>query len=845
MRDGKQPGKRMAPDLGSDMSIRIQILAAAIALSVAATGVAQTATGQASGTQNAYDLPSQPLADALKAIGAQANINVLMAPQIVDGRQAPALKANLTVDQAIAKLLQGTGITYRYLSDKTIVLAESKPTAQLSEQDPIRLAQAEAARGSHGSQGPASRGSDSAASSSDTPENQQLEEVTVTGTRQQLYSSRVVTSGVLGDKDPIDVPFSISSYTSELAKLQANYTPAQIFKNDPSAQNQGNFAGWQNNVVLRGFPASQGATRRDGLFTEHESDFPIEIYDRIELIKGVGGFLYGFAEPGGVMNYITKRPTKDPFATVDVRYFDGSGIYTHLDTGGPIGEGRFGYRANVVYQDNDNFSHPDDLKRFVASLALDAKINDLLLLRFDASHSNREQPGYLGLPLTTAGTEPPRFDQSHLPVPPWARSKWESSRAALRADYTPSDDWTIQAQVGYDKVADHLTFGFMTSLTPEGDYQELVFNIKDPRNFWRYTDKTAQLFAIGKLRTGSVTHELAFGGFLRKQKYDYLSSDGPFAFVTGNLHSPNFDSRPILPADPVSVTDGANITEKHIFVGDTIHFGERWQVMVGARHVDSNSVVETQNANKTTPSAALLFKPTAAMSLYGSYARSLQYGTKSPFLDGSGIEIVNPNELQPPIEAEQYEVGAKTRLTSGLDLALAVYRIKLPTDYLDPTTRVYGRFGEQVSQGVELTAAGNIRPNLAIVAGLGYLDAELSRNADPTLDGNKAAAVAKMTANLFVNYGVTSVPGLSLNGGLYRVGKRYLDLENNVPVDGYLRTDLGVQYRFQSFARNFTLRANVNNVFDKFYWEGLGPFLHRYSPGQGRTFILAAQMDLF
>ncbi|MBL8268983.1 TonB-dependent receptor, partial [Steroidobacter sp.] len=675
-----------------------------------------------------------------------------------------------------------------------------------------------------------------------------LEQVTVTASRPQLYSSRVVTSGVLGDKDPIDIPFSIASYSSDLAKLQVATTPAEILKNDPSAQNQGNYIGYQNNVVLRGFPASLGAVRRDGLIAEREGDFPIEVYDRMELIKGVAGFLYGFAEPGGVMNYVTKRPTRDAFATLDVRYLDGAGLYSHIDTGGPIGDGQFGYRANVVYQDREDYTDPNDLRRFVASLAFDAKVSDALLLRLDSSYSTREQPGYLGLPLTTAGTEPPRFDQDELPVPPWARSRWTSSHVGLRADYEVSDNWQVQAQIGYEKLVTHLNFGFITSLQPNGDFEELIFNV-NPRSSARYDERTAQLLALGKVSTGPVAHELAFGVFRREEKYEFLDWGGDFsdgvATVTGNLHNIAFGPRPNMYGGPLSVVDSLNTTETHFFIGDTLHFGDHWQAMLGARMVDSDARVEELNVRKTSPSAAVLYKPGESVTMYGSYARSLQYGSKSPSLDGSGLEIVNPNELQPPVEAKQYEVGAKARLTRGLEMAVALYRIELPIDYLDDTTHVYGRFGEQVNQGAEFTVTGNILSNLAVVAGLGYIDAELVRNVDPTLDGNKAAAIAKTTANLFVNYGVSQVPGLSLNAGVYRVGSRYLDLQNQVPVDGYVRTDLGIQYRLSAFAPELTLRLNVTNLFDDFYWEGLGPFSHQYTPGQGRTFILSAQMQLF
>jgi len=87
-------------------------LPAALALAPVAVFAQVTAT---------FDLPAQPLAESLKAVGTQTNTNLLVAPELVDGKQARELRASLTVDQAITELLKGTGITYRYLGERTIV----------------------------------------------------------------------------------------------------------------------------------------------------------------------------------------------------------------------------------------------------------------------------------------------------------------------------------------------------------------------------------------------------------------------------------------------------------------------------------------------------------------------------------------------------------------------------------------------------------------------------------------------------------------------------------------------------------------------------------------------------
>lgn len=800
-----------------------------------------------------FNLPSQSLAESLRAVATEARISVVFDDKAVSDRRAPQLKASLTIEQAMTELLRGTGLTYQYVDDKTIVLAPAKPIAaagvpadENAARDggrSLRLAQShpDSADAQVGKPGAA----DSQAAQDARPDvsaeasggGQDEATVTVTASRANLYSSRVVTSGVLGDKDSLDIPFAINSYTSDLARLQGAYTPAEILKNDPSVQNPG-FDIYQNNVIIRGFRSS-GTVRRDGLVAD--GDFPIETFDRVEVIKGVTGFLYGFAEPGGMQNYVSKRPTRDFFATLNTELRNGSGQYVHLDAGGPVSDGRFGYRANVAYEDQGDFTHYGDVRRAVGAIAFDAKLSDALLLRVDAAHQQRELAGQFGLPPTPDGEAPPEYDPRNSLVPPWVRSRFKSSTVGVRADYQMAEQWQLVAQVRRDLSLRRLGFGVVTSVLENGDFEELVFTA--PRSFVKDNATTAQLLALGRARSGPLEHELAFGAFYRYNDFRYFSSPSQQpATISGNLFDLSFPAAPPVNPGASHVSSPQPVTEKHVFAGDTISIGQRWQVLAGVRYVDVKLALDATKdltVSKATPSGALLFKPRERLSLYASYARSLQYGYESP-CDG---DIANPCETQPPIEAEQYEVGLKARVGSSLDVGIAFFDISLPSDYLNAETRVYGRFGEQVNRGVEMTASGNIRPNLAIVAGIGYLDAKRTRNEDPSLDGNRVNGISDFTANLFLNYGITAIPGATLTAGVYHTGSRLFDLQNTISVDGYTRVDIGASYRLRAAPKGLTLRANVHNLTDQFFWEGLG--YERYSAGNGRMYSLSAELQLY
>jgi len=105
----------------------VRFLAALAALFVLPAFAAQAAS---------FDLPAQPLADAIRAVGSQTNTNVLFDPPLVADRSARPLKGDLSAEQALTKILAGTGIKYEFLNDTTIVLASANATLRARGEGP-------------------------------------------------------------------------------------------------------------------------------------------------------------------------------------------------------------------------------------------------------------------------------------------------------------------------------------------------------------------------------------------------------------------------------------------------------------------------------------------------------------------------------------------------------------------------------------------------------------------------------------------------------------------------------------------------------------------------------------
>lgn len=199
-------------------------------------------------------------------------------------------------------------------------------------------------------------------------------------------------------------------------------------------------------VAVRGFSADTfNNVRRDGLLANVYADVPLENKERIDVLKGVSGFLYGGGDPSGLVNYVVKRPTRDPLLDVTAEVRSASGYNASVEAGGPIGDGRVGYRLNAAVEKVGQFRHPGDLERQFIGGAVDIKLSRKALLQLDFDYQRREQAVSANLGPRADGTLVPasQVDPRRQLGQPWQRYRSRSWNLAARLDYELSDQWTV------------------------------------------------------------------------------------------------------------------------------------------------------------------------------------------------------------------------------------------------------------------------------------------------------------------------------------------------------------------------------------------------------------------
>jgi iron complex outermembrane recepter protein len=667
------------------------------------------------------------------------------------------------------------------------------------------------------------------------------------GSAREGYRSDSAVVGPVGEMPLQDAPYSINVVPRELIENLQATTPDAVFKVNPVTQLNSPQSRFFTGVTIRGFDVTS-AKLVDGVPNSNMLSVDMEDKERIDVLSGLSGFLYGIGNVGGTLNYVLKRPTYERLNSVTVGNTSGANLYAHGDFGGTLDEdGVFAYRLNVLGQGGDTAVDDRTLTRKFISGALDWNISERLQLQFDASYSDYYMKGsseywsaaagvkyssapdshdYYGQPFTFTDTT-----QSHV----GARANWRlTDRLKLRAGYAHRESSSEQL------VANNT---FIAGSVP-GAYTVRT-------SHWVYPDITNNgyfAFADSEFVTGPLSHTLTIGFYGdTDERTNYRA--GGWKSYTGqvfNLYDgPGYVDTP--PAAPGGDTYTAGRTTRYNYViGDDIKLGERWGALIGVnkariadRSFDATGAIESSyDESRVTPSASILFKPVPMLTLYASYMEGLEAGgVASPTYNG--YDVTNAGAIMSPLQSKQYEMGAKATVGHTL-LTAALFQIDKGLEYYDvstPTAPTYVQDGRQVHKGVELTATGRVLPQLVVIGGVTWLDAKVKENKqDPTLEGKTPAGVAERSAKVYVEYDIAQVPGLTLTGGIYYTGKQSIDAYNTDYLPAFTTGDIGARYTTTAGGRPLTLRVNIANVTDKSYW------LKSNYLGEGRTFSVSAQM---
>lgn len=673
-------------------------------------------------------------------------------------------------------------------------------------------------------------------------------EVVITASRMGPADSATV--GGFSDSPLVDTPVSVTAFSRGQMDDLLIRQVTDAMKFEASAADSYNAVGYAEQFSIRGFNLDNASSyRKDGFAIPGDTQIPLENKERLEILKGLSGLQAGVSAPGGIINFVTKRPTRQALRSATVEVRERGTLYGALDLGGRFGDTRFGYRINAAAERLRSYVRGADGERQFASAAFDWQVSPKALLQLDMDYQHKSQVSAPGYQLI-GGVSLPRdvSPEMLLNDQPWTRPvDTESSNLGLRFEYEFDNAWraTLAANKHWFKRDDYTAFPYGCSaeeLWPgycsNGDYDVYDYQSVGERK----TPVGAQAMLQGRFATGSLAHALTLGTSLAERHDAYGDYVYEWAGVSNIYHNV------VVPPAPGNLSTGPvyeRITDKEraLFAQDIVSLTGDLKLHAGLRYVSLRRTLADDPLGRTfknsflLPNVALVYKPAKDWTVYGSVAHGMEHGGVAPF----GTE----NEFQPltPSRSRQVELGAKAQVGQDYSLSAAIFQIRKGLEYTDETN-FFVRNGEQTNRGLEFAANGRASAALHYGVTAMALHTEQQGTGNPGMDGKRVTNVPAFRSTAWFDYAVQSLSGLTLNGAWQYSGKKAFDVENRVFVPSYSVFNFGAAYETRAGSGVLTLRANVDNAFDTFYWRDVTPQLGGYMfPGAPRTFRLSAQYD--
>ena len=649
--------------------------------------------------------------------------------------------------------------------------------------------------------------------------------------------------GMLGNKDVMDTPFSVTSYTAKtLADLQT-VTVADALERDPSVRSTGQTGGIVDSFFVRGFAIGEGNLGElayDGVYGVAPNYRAFTEYaERVEVLKGPGALMYGISPNsgvGGVINIVPKRPLDQDLTRFTGSYASDTQVGGHLDISRRFGEeNQFGVRFNGSLQGGDTAVDDQHRDVGVGAIALDYR-GERLRLNLDYI-SQKESFEGASRPFTLApGVQVPSAPNGRTSLPQkWGWSDTKEQSALLGGEYDLSDSLTVFAHAGGGRSdVKRLSDQVPRILNDAGDTSNIPGYYK-----FNVDRSTADVGLRAQFATGPITHTTTLMATRYQDELSRGINNG--TEIRSNIYHPVDTPQQNLRAPKVLRISESELSG--VALTDTLGFlDERIQLTLGVRRQD----IESRNYNAagavssrykdaaTTPLVGVVVKPWDDVSLYYNYVEGLSKGDIAP---GTAS---NAGETFAPYESKQHELGVKYEHGTFMT-TLALFQIEKPSGELG-ANGVYSVQAEQRNRGVELSVYGEVAPGTRLMGGVTLLDGELTQSATAANRGNKPVGVPDIQANLWAEYDTPWLEGFTLTGGAIYTDSQYINQANTQELDAWTRIDAGVRYATKIEGRPTTLRATVQNVFDREYWSGVASY-GAFSPGYPRTLQLSATVD--
>lgn len=784
-----------------------------LSIHLALTSAAMLYSMNVSASEITYSISSGTLGQALSEFSLQSGVKISINAAQVSGLKSLGLKGRYSIEQGFEKLLANTNLQAIRTENGYILVEKNQVIAEKQTYDVGQLSTINVSATGR------------KVANQDTA---QLPVITVKaeqdGSAEHGYLVKNITGvGIWGKRRLQDTPYSMSVIPSDLIENTLAKDMNQIFKLNPTTQERGQSSSnvgdvqWPN---IRGFRVQNPIVNGISYANYISSTPMMQDIERVEIINGATGFLYGGGRVGGAVNYITKKPTLEDLRNVTLGSYGNDSYYGHIDLGGQFDQDHtFGYRANIMYQDGE-LSNTSETEQKAASLVLDWKPVDNFYTDIKYSYKETLRKGVNSFFTSIDDRSSIKNNKSYNPN--WLQNEIKSNKIENNINWKINDLFTLRTNMFYEK------------LKYRGDVSWITYKnnqvVGGQTNLYKYDWEETEnnginLFLDSSFNTGKISHMLTIGYSINTSKLSIRENNVNGYLISNNMSLSELKNLAEPDLSLWSRTSGAGALKpssrkqyNNILVGDDIVFNDRWSALVGANYATVMSKTYSSNTSydksKLTPTLSLIYKPFHDLTTYATYIESLEAGTVV------GSQYSNANEVLPPLVSKQYEVGTKYSLNDSVLLTGALFRIEKANQYSDLATSLpkYVQDGLQIHQGIELGITGKITNDLTLMSGVTFMDITVDRSNNKALEGKKPTEAASKMAKVYAEYNIPYINGLTITGGAFYTGKKYADSSNTDIMPAYTLFDLGMRYSSQIGKYPTTYTLNIQNLTNKTYW---------------------------
>lgn len=595
----------------------------------------------------------------------------------------------------------------------------------------------------------------------------------------------------------------------------------------------------------RDAPIFRGNTSTSDFFVDgirDDTQYLRDLYnvERVEVLKGPNGMVFGRGGVGGVINRVTRQA--EWMSPREFIVQGGSWEHRRIsaDVGEPLNDA-VAARLTGMYENSGNYRADAGMERYGINptLAFALRPDSTIRIAYEFFHDERTNdrgiPSFQGRPLDV---DPSTFfgnaqvNNSRVDVNAVSAAfdhKW-GTRAAFRtqvryADYEKYYQNTVPGGVN----AARTTFGLTAYSSGT-----------DRRNIFNQTDITVTA------TTGRIAHTLLTGVEVGRQVTDNLRLTGFFPSVSANATSVTLPLSSPSTSLPVEFRSSAREQDNHgtattfgVFLQDQVNLTTRVQAVAGIRYdrfemdfLNNRTGAEFSSEDGlVSPRAAVVFKPVTPVSLYASYSLS--------YLPRAGEQLSSlslSNQALEPEVFRNYEAGAKWELTPTLSLTTAVYRLShgnvVVRDAVNPT--LSHLVDAERTNGLELELIGSVTDRWILQGGYAWQDGEITESlSSAVVAGARLAQVPRHSFSLWNKYDVTRMWAVGL--GVISKSDRFVATDNRVVLPAFARVDAAV---FATLSEQVRLHVNVENLFDeRYFWAAHGN--NNIAPGSPRALRVA------